>query len=384
MFSTQSRLQVFAASNAPLHDRVTFNAILMQFGVQTRPATYPIAHGRFVAKQCLDWNAWKANNTTYYSKTLLFPIMAALRDLVPVLPDQAPMRGVGRAGFVLHTKMLSPILHISRQVERWALDQAYLKFFARDACRCMGLLQSWTQTGKRLCNAGSSTRTAPGSAAHAPERSHLWACSSWELAADHVSGSPSWRAAKKERTVWCVARVAGDLSRCGKPRQGRHSVLVYTTQANSAFRAIWLVPQSRDFKYYSPPGGFRVKKMSRETHFIRKWSNFMGIAIKFVLYILKQLFASVSVTSGGYLPRRSGSVNIHRYSPPLLRIIANCWQMGEWGLVTKLTVWGRGSLVLSLPSLPPHKMAPVNCSPPTETPSYADSGVRLTILFTIA
>ena len=40
-----------------------------------------------------------------------------------------------------------------------------------------------------------------------------------------------------------------------------------------------------------------------------------------MLYILKQLFASVSVSSGGYLPRRSGSVNIHRYSPPLRRII---------------------------------------------------------------
>ena len=34
--------------------------------------------------------------------------------------------------------------------------------------------------------------------------------------------------------------------------------LVYTTQENSAFRVIWLVPQSRDIKYYSPPGGFRV------------------------------------------------------------------------------------------------------------------------------
>ena len=94
---------------------------------------------------------------------------------------------------------------------------------------------------------------------------------------------------------------------------------------NSAFRAIWLVPQSRDIKYYSLPGGFRVKKMSREPHFIRKWSNFLGIAIKLVLYILKQLFASVSVTSGGYLPRRSGSVNIHRYSPPLRRIIVKYW-----------------------------------------------------------
>ena len=31
----------------------------------------------------------------------------------------------------------------------------------------------------------------------------------------------------------------------------------------------------------------------------------------------------MSVTSGGYLPRRSSSVNIDRYSPPLLRIIVN-------------------------------------------------------------
>ena len=29
------------------------------------------------------------------------------------------------------------------------------------------------------------------------------------------------------------------------------------------------------------------------------------------------------MNSGGYLPRRSGSVNIHRYSPPLRRIIVN-------------------------------------------------------------
>ena len=29
----------------------------------------------------------------------------------------------------------------------------------------------------------------------------------------------------------------------------------------------------------------------------------------------------MSVNSGGYLPRRSGSVNIHRYSPPLRRTI---------------------------------------------------------------
>ena len=49
-----------------------------------------------------------------------------------------------------------------------------------------------------------------------------------------------------------------------------YSKLVYTTQVNSAFRAIWLVPQSRDIKCYSLPGGFRRKKMACETHFVRK------------------------------------------------------------------------------------------------------------------
>ena len=61
--------------------------------------------------------------------------------------------------------------------------------------------------------------------------------------------------------------------------------------------------------------------MAREPHFVVKYSSYLGTAIKLVLYILKQLFASVSVNSGGYLPRRSGSVNIHHYSPPLRRII---------------------------------------------------------------
>ena len=61
--------------------------------------------------------------------------------------------------------------------------------------------------------------------------------------------------------------------------------------------------------------------MAREPYFVVKYSSYLGTAIKLVLYILKQLFASVSVNSGGYLPRRSGSVNINRYSPPLRRII---------------------------------------------------------------
>ena len=61
--------------------------------------------------------------------------------------------------------------------------------------------------------------------------------------------------------------------------------------------------------------------MAREPHFVVNYSSYLGTAIKLVLYILKQLFASVSMNSGRYLPRPSGSVNIHRYSPPLRRII---------------------------------------------------------------
>ena len=66
--------------------------------------------------------------------------------------------------------------------------------------------------------------------------------------------------------------------------------------------------------------------MAREPHFVVKYSSYLGTAIKLVLYMLKQLFASVLVNSGGYSTRRSGSVNIHRYSPPLRRIIVkNPW-----------------------------------------------------------
>ena len=73
--------------------------------------------------------------------------------------------------------------------------------------------------------------------------------------------------------------------------------------------------------------------MAREPHFVVKYSSYLGTAIKLVLYILKQLFASVSVNSGGYLPHRSGSVNIHRYSPPLRRIIVKY-------IKDKPTKWG--------------------------------------------
>ena len=43
--------------------------------------------------------------------------------------------------------------------------------------------------------------------------------------------------------------------------------------------------------------------MAHKPHFVVKYSSYLGTAIKLVLYIIKQLFASGSVNSGGYLPR---------------------------------------------------------------------------------
>ena len=74
---------------------------------------------------------------------------------------------------------------------------------------------------------------------------------------------------------------------------------------NSAFRAIWLVP------------------------------HHLGIAIKLVLYILKQLFAPVSVSSGGYLPKRLG-----KYPPLFTDTEANNIVTYDFG---RLLISGRSS-----------------------------------------
>ena len=49
-------------------------------------------------------------------------------------------------------------------------------------------------------------------------------------------------------------------------------------------------------------------------HFSEKKELF-GAGYPLVWYILKQLFTSVSVNSGGYLPRRFAARQIHMYSP---------------------------------------------------------------------
>ena len=111
------------------------------------------------------------------------------------------------------------------------------------------------------------------------------------------------------RFRWYLSQEYGKIADCV------YQCLGYTAQVNNTFHAILLVPQSRNIKCYSPTGGIWRKKMAREL-FIGKQNNYLGIAI-IVLSILKQLFAEEEVNSGGYLSRWSGSVNIHRYSPPL-------------------------------------------------------------------
>ena len=94
------------------------------------------------------------------------------------------------------------------------------------------------------------------------------------------------------------ARLDDDINR----RESHYLMLVYTTPVNS---------ESHDFIGSSISGyqvlftswQFPEKKMMCEPHFVVKYSSYLGTAIKLVLYILKQLFASVSVNSGGYLPR---------------------------------------------------------------------------------
>ena len=76
---------------------------------------------------------------------------------------------------------------------------------------------------------------------------------------------PSICRSRKRLTAWC--RAAGALPTTPWVHH-IHSRLVSTTQVNNAFRAMWLVPHSRNIKW--PPGDLRRKKMARETHFIRK------------------------------------------------------------------------------------------------------------------
>ena len=129
--------------------------------------------------------------------------------------------------------------------------------------------------------------------------------------------------------------------------------LIYKTPLTSAFRAILIGSSILGYQVLFI-WRFPEKKMVREPHFVVKYSRYLGTAIKLVLlnlYILKQLFASVSVNSGGYLPRWSGLVNIHRYSPPLWWIIVkyHIWQDITRGMVILLAwEWTKHSVFCTI------------------------------------
>ena len=55
-----------------------------------------------------------------------------------------------------------------------------------------------------------------------------------------------------------------------------YTTLVYTTQVTSAFCAIWFASQSRDIKYYSPPGGIWRKKAYLRVPFYQKIKHLFG------------------------------------------------------------------------------------------------------------
>ena len=79
--------------------------------------------------------------------------------------------------------------------------------------------------------------------------------------------------------------------------------LVYTTQVNSAFHALWLVNSEVISKYYTSPSNRRVRFFTFRpfvTHKITFWSaNYLAC----VVYVKTIVHLSVG-ESEGYLPRR--------------------------------------------------------------------------------
>ena len=73
---------------------------------------------------------------------------------------------------------------------------------------------------------------------------------------------------------------------------------------------MWLFPQPRNSNWYSPPGCFRRKKFRAKPISSESKVTIWELLLNSCCIWLKQLFASVSVNSGGYSHRRSGSVNV--------------------------------------------------------------------------
>ena len=87
------------------------------------------------------------------------------------------------------------------------------------------------------------------------------------------------------------------------PTSGYHRlVYVYTKPVNSVFYTLWLATQAQDILSTALQEGVQVITFPAEF-----WPDkiyFLSLAIHwFGIIILTQLFTSVSVNSGGYLPR---------------------------------------------------------------------------------
>ena len=72
----------------------------------------------------------------------------------------------------------------------------------------------------------------------------------------------------------------------------KYFFLVYTTQVNSAFHALWLVNSEVISKYYSPPSN-RLERCWNVRHLVTHKVTFSSAMIQLVCYVLNQLFTSV-------------------------------------------------------------------------------------------
>ena len=97
-------------------------------------------------------------------------------------------------------------------------------------------------------------------------------------------------------------------------------LLVYTTQVNSAFDARWLAISEVISEVLFTSEHRAAHQTLKIDHFSAncyRYSSFWRCLFKLVWYMLKQLFTSVSMNGGGYLPRlfaaRQISTTIHLY-----------------------------------------------------------------------
>ena len=106
-----------------------------------------------------------------------------------------------------------------------------------------------------------------------------------------------------------------------KDNQHNSPHLVYTTQVNSTFRARWLASSEVISQVlFTSEQPTKNKLAFAGVIFTNKVALWAASYSACVVYTKTIIHLRVG-ESGGYLPRRGGSVNIHHYSPPLRWII---------------------------------------------------------------